>query len=187
MSGVEFERNRSNGDELIPRVSYETMEEFLTEFLEPPPDYDHVPATYSEELEKIGTVNPIVVEYIKGVAGRSPEWLHPRYVFRAGVFVYRLLELELAQRGREMPIVQREIADSLKVDPNQEERYIRELADSVAPENIEVLLALDNLSNNVDISNIMEQVWLLVHASGLGVYALIKAQLEEDSKHRRTD
>jgi hypothetical protein len=176
MSGVEFERNRSNGDELIPRVSQETRDKFQREISEFQGSGDHLAATY---LERISRVNPIVVEYIAGVAERSPEGLDPLYVAAAGVFVYRLLELEFEQRGKEMPIVQREIADSLKVDIAHEERYFLKLANSLVTENYELLDCLSSITF-WGILHFSEQVAPLVIESGLGVYALIKTQREVD-------
>jgi hypothetical protein len=176
MSGAEFDRrDRSNGDELIPSVSRETrfkLQRELSEF--PGNDYD-LAATY---LERINRVNPIVAEYIARVTGQTPEWLNSTCVAMAGVLVYRLLELEFEQRGKEMPIVQREIADSLIVDIAQEERYFQKLANSLVTENYELLEVLSNFWLNVNSSDERKQVSPLVIASGLGVYALIKAQEE---------
>jgi hypothetical protein len=173
MSGAEFERrdrrDRSNGDELIPRVSRKTWARLRREILKVPGSDDHLVATY---LEEIGTVNPLVVEYIKGVAERSPEGRDSACVAMAGVLVYKLLELEFEQRGKKMPIVQRKILDSLKVDPDQEESYFLELANSLFRENYELLRAFYTFWLNVDISN------KLIQVSALGVYALIKAQAE---------
>jgi len=182
MSGAEFERrDRSNGDELIPHVSQETRLKLQRELSEVPGSDDHLVATY---LEKINGVNPVVVEYIAGVARQMPEGLDPTCVAMAGVLVYRLLELEFEQRGKEMPIVQREIADSLIMDIAQEERYFHKLANSLVAENYELLEVLSTFSSIVNSSSEREQVLPLVIplviASGLGVYALIKAQREVD-------
>jgi hypothetical protein len=188
MSGAEFERtDGSNGDELIPRVSRETRFKLLMEFLPAVKgNVDHRAATY---LERIRGVNPIVVEYIAGLAGKTPEGLNLTHVSTcvvlAGVLVYRLLELEFEQRGKEMPIVRMESVDSLIVDMEQEEGYFHKLANSLVTENFELLEALSTFWLNVHTSNEREQ--FLVGASGLGVYALIKAQAKADSKHRRTD
>jgi len=197
MSGAEFERrdrrDRSNGDELIPRVSEETIVIFMMEFLPEVAaavegNVDHFPATC---LERIRAVNPIIVEYIEELAGRSPELLYSNYVTMAGVLVYRLLEHEFERRGEKMPIVKRQILDSLKMDIGQEEGYFQNLANSLVTENYELRRALalylvplgwlpnGELPLNQAVSSVLE--------SGLGVYALIKAQLEEYSKHRRTD
>jgi hypothetical protein len=195
MSGVEFERrdrredereDRSNGDELIPRVSQETIVIFMREFLPEVAaavegNVDHFPATY---LERIRAVNPIVAEYIAGLAQQVPEGTYSNYVTMAGVLVYRLLEHEFAQRGKEMPIVKRQILDSLKVDIAQEEGYFQKLANSLVTENDELrrvlalyLVPLGWLPNgelplNQAVSSVLE--------SGLGVYALIKAQAKAD-------
>ena len=183
MSGAGFERrdrgNRSNGDELIPRVSQETrfkLQRELSEF--PGNDYD-LAATY---LERINRVNPIVAEYIAGLAQQVPEGPYSDCVAMAGVLVYRLLELEFEQRGKEMPIVQREIADSLIMDIAQEERNFHKLANSLVAENYELLEVLSTFSSIVNSSSERERVSPLVIplviASALGVYALIKAQRE---------
>jgi len=181
MSGAEFERrDRSNGDELIPRVSQETIAIVLREFrfeVEVTGSVNHLVASY---LEEIRAVNPIVVEYIEEVAGQSPEGLNSACVSMAGVLVYRLLELEFEQRGKEMPIVRREIADSLIVDIAQEERYFHKLANSLVTENYELLGVLSTFWLRVNSSSERKQVSPLVLASGLGVYALIKAQREVD-------
>jgi hypothetical protein len=196
MSGAEFERkdrgkdereDRSNGDELIPRVSQETRFKLQSELSEAPGSDDHLVATY---LERINGVNPVVVEYIAGVARQMPEGLDPTCVAMAGVLVYRLLELEFEQRGKKMPIVQREIADSLIMDIAQEERYFHKLATSLVTENYELLEVLSTFtfSSIVNSSSEREQVsplvMPLVIASGLGVYALIKAQAEVDRLSR---
>ena len=182
MSGVEFERkdrrkdereDRSNDDELIPPVSRKTWASLRREILKVPGSDDHLVATY---LEEIGTVNPLVVEYIKGVAERSPEGRDSACVAMAGVLVYKLLELEFAQRGKKMPIVERKILDSFKVDPDQEESYFLELANSLFRENYELLRAFYTFWLNVDISN------KLIPVSALGVYYLIEAQAKADSR-----
>jgi hypothetical protein len=192
MSGAEFERrdrredereDRSNGDELIPRISSETVSTVLWEFRPVVTgNVDHLAAT-STYLERIRRVNPIVVEYIEEVAGRSPKGLDPRYVALAGVFVYRLLELEFARRGKEMPIVQRDIADSLIVDIAPEERYFQELAKPLVTENFELLEVL--LSSPIwtrpSIRKVpAKQQIRLLFESALGVYALIEAQATAD-------
>jgi hypothetical protein len=190
MSGAEFERrdrrDRRNGDELIPRVSRKTIDIVRSEFLPPVTvSVDHLVASY---LERIRAVNPIVVEYIEEVAGRSPEGLDPIYVARAGILVYRPLELEFKQRGNKMPIVQREIADSLIVDIAQEEGYFQKLANSLKKENVELfnVLALYPFwlgwASNDKVT--FEQVAPLAIESGLGVYALIKAQAKADRKKK---
>jgi hypothetical protein len=187
MSGAEFERrDRSNGDELIPRVSQETRERILMELSKVSGRDDHLVASY---LEEIRTDNPIVAEYIAWVAKqipKGPDSNHDsNYVIMAGILVYRLLEHEFKQRGKEMPIVRREIADSLKVDPDQEERYIQERANSLVTENYELHLALYTFWLNVNTSKKgvpSKQVLLLVLRSGLEVYELIKAQAEADSR-----
>jgi hypothetical protein len=176
MSGAEFERNRSNGDRLIPRVSQETRFRLLREFSEVPGSDGHLIATY---LERIRRVNPIVVEYIARVVEQMPEGVKPTCVAMAGVLVYRLLELEFEQRGKKMPIVQREIGDSLKVDILQEEEYFLKLANLLRTENDELLEVLSTFSLDVVHTSIeREQVSPLIIATGLGVYALIEAQEE---------
>jgi len=187
MSGVEFERrDRSNDDELIPRVSQETILIFMREFLPEVAaavegNVDHFPATY---LERIRAVNPIVAEYIAGLAQQVPEGADSNYVTMAGVLVYRLLEHEFERRGEKMPIVKRQILDSLKVDIAQEEGYFQKLANSLVTENYELrrVLALylvplgwfpsGELPLNQAVSSVLE--------SGLGVYELIKAQAKAD-------
>jgi len=188
MSGAEFERrerreDKSNGDELIPRVSQETRERILMELSEVQGTDDHLVATY---LERIRRVNPIVAGYIAWVAKKIPAGPNSNhnsnYVTMAGVLVYRLLELEFEQRGREMPIVEMETADSLIVDLLHEERYFQryflKLAKSLRTENYELLEALSTFWLSVKGSDEKEQVSLslLMLVSGLGVYALIKAQ-----------
>jgi hypothetical protein len=185
MSGAEFERrdrrDRSNGDELIPRVSRETIDIVKMEFLNAEHGSGDLVETY---LERISRVNPEVAGYIAGLAQQIPEGLDSYWVVQEGVLVYRVLELEFAQRGKEMPIVQREIADSLKMDPDQKERYFSELASSLVTENYELRqeLAFSQFlltwlpSKEVPIN----QVARLVLESALGVYGLIKAQAEED-------
>jgi hypothetical protein len=184
MSGAEFDRrDRSNDDELIPRVSKETGERILMELSEVQGTDDHLVATY---LERIRKVNPIVAEYIAWVAKQIPAGPNSNhnsnYVTIAGVLVYRLLEHEFEQRGKEMPIVEMETADSLIVDLLQEERYFEryflKLAESLRTENYELLEALSTFWLSVKGSDEKEQVSLslLMVVSGLGVYALIKAQ-----------
>jgi hypothetical protein len=194
MSGEEFKkRDRSDSDGSIPRVSRETRFKFqdeIDEFLKFRGNRYDLAATY---LERIREVNPIVAEYIAGLAGKTPEGLNLTHVSTcvvlAGVFTYRLLELEFEQRGKKMPMVEKEIADSLQVNIAQEKRYFLKLANSLKDENAELLLALSALIFMwiVYFSSEREQVSPLAIESGLGVYALIKAQLEEYSKHRRTD
>jgi hypothetical protein len=189
MSGAEFgRRDRSDGDRLIPRVSRETRFKFqdeIDEFHKSRGNDYHLAATY---LERINKVNPIVAEYIAGLAGKTPEGLNLTHVSTcvvlAGVCTYRLLELEFEQRGKKMPIVEKEIADSLQVDIAQEERYFLKLAKSLKDENAELLLALSAMIFMwiVRFSREKEQVSPLVIESGLGVYALIKAQAEGDSR-----
>jgi hypothetical protein len=186
LSGAEFERrnNRSKGYELIPCVSRETrikLQDEIDQFHKfRGNDYD-LAATY---LERIREVNPIVAEYIEGLARKTREGPNLTHVSTcvvlAGVLVYRLLELEFEQRGKKMPIVEKEIADSLQVDIAQEESYFRKLADSVEYENVELIWALSILIFRwiVTYSSESEQVSPLVIESGLGVYALIKAQAE---------
>jgi len=187
MSGAEFERrdrreNRSDGDGSIPRVSHESMWRLLREFSEVQGSVDHLVGTY---LGRISTVNPIVVEYILGVAVRMPKGLSAAPVAMAGILVYRVLELEFEQLGKKMPIVQREIADRLKTDPDQKKRYFLESGISLVTENHVLLeylasfpLTLIGLFKEEVPRN---QVASLVLESCLGVYALIKAQAEVDS------
>jgi len=182
MSGAEFERrDRSNGDELIPRVSRETIDIVNMEFLNAEHGSGDLVETY---LERISRVNPEVAGYIAGLAQQIPEELYSSWVVHEGVLVYRVLELEFAQRGKEMPIVQREIADSLKMDPDQKERYFSELASSLVTENYELRqeLAFSQFlltwlpSKEVPTN----QVARLARESALGVYALIQAQAKAD-------
>jgi len=186
MSGAEFEKRDKRGRikryKLIPCVSRKTIDIVRSEFL--PPVTVSVDHLVSRHLERIRAVDPIVVEYIDEVAGRSPEGLDPIYVARAGILVYRLLELEFERRGKKMPIVGKEIADSLRVDILQEEGYFDKLANSLRKENFELfnVLALYPYwlgwaSNDKDT---FEQVALLVLEIGLGVYELIKAQAKVD-------
>jgi hypothetical protein len=186
MSGVEFERrdrrDRSNGDELIPRVSRETIDIARREYYSEVPGGDHHRA--ATFLERIRGVNPIVAEYIERLAQQIPEERYSYWVVQEGVLVYRVLELEFAQRGKEMPIVRREIAGRLKVNIAQEERHFETLAISLVRENYELLqsLALSAFwatllpSREVPLG----QIARLVLESALGVYALIKDQAELD-------
>jgi hypothetical protein len=153
------------------------------EFLSAKYDSGDLVETY---LERISRVNPEVAGYIAGLAQQIPERKYSDYVAMEGISVYRLLELEFARRGKEMPVVQREIADSLKMDPDQKERYFSELASSLVTENYELRqeLAFSQFlltwlpSKEVPIN----QVARLALESALGVYALIQAQAKADSR-----
>jgi len=187
MSGAEFERrdrreDRSNGDELIPRVSRETIDIAAREYFAEFPGSDYLCAVTL--LERIRGVNPIVAEYIERLAQQIPETRYSYLVVREGVLVYRVLELEFAQRGKEMPIVRREIAGRLKVNIAQEERYFEHLAISLVTENYELLqsLALSTFWSTLLPSREVPpgQIARLALESALGVYALIKDQAELD-------
>jgi len=184
MSGAEFQnrRDRDNGEGLIPRVSQETRLKLRREFFEfEGSDTDLVTTC----LNRIGKVNPKVAEYIAKLANDAPDPKTKNAVAMAGISVYRLLELEFAQRGKDMPIVQREVANRLGEDMAREEEYFQRLINSLFDENDEILDVVDFYlrtvtpdDRNIRFSDL--EIGGLVIASGLGVYALIKTQAEID-------
>ena len=179
MSGAEFQnrRDRDNGEGLIPRVSQQARVNLQREFFEfRGSDTDLVTAY----LNRIGEVNPLVVEYIASLTNNAPDPNSANAVAMAGIIVYRLLELEFAQRGKDMPIVQREVAISLGEDIAREEGYFQRLANSLLGENYEILDTLSNFWLTVASDAPNREFDHLVIASGLGVYALIKTQAEID-------